>query len=82
MIFTTAELWTSSADISNADLTDGRLEAEDVDARPVEWLWFVHNRSPHLLADVREQRTETDLASTLRQEFSRAVAIVGPDGLV
>jgi hypothetical protein len=51
VIFTTAQLWFSDADISIADLATGKLPPDSIKARKIEWLWFNYNRSGALAPD-------------------------------
>lgn len=84
VVFTTAELWVGDIDLGSADLRTGKLP-EGATAKPVTWLWFVHNRTPRLtpLAPpaVRGQALSTDLRLALRSDSARAVAIVGANGV-
>lgn len=78
VIFTTAELWTTEADLGNAAIDSGNLEALSCEKR--DWIWFNHNRSSRLRHDVRPiQKTELDDA--LLAEFTRTVAIVSTTGI-
>lgn len=81
VVFTTAKLFVTQADLGSADLATGDLDADAVSVEEVPWLWFSHNRSPSLCHDHAPESSETDLARAMRREFVRTVAIVGPDGL-
>lgn len=76
-IFTTAELWTTDADLSESDLETGNLEPGSVDAERQNWLWFTHHRSPTLEHEVRAD----ERARYFRHRVARTVAIVGPSGI-
>lgn len=82
-IFTTAQLWVTDTDLGNADLKTGNLSADDVKAKKVDWLWFNHNRSPRLGHNIQAESYDSniDLSTELKNEFTRSVAIIGPDGI-
>ncbi|HEV7743891.1 MAG TPA: hypothetical protein VGO56_02740 [Pyrinomonadaceae bacterium] len=48
VIFTTAQLWVSSADLGQADLTTGDINLSQDEFRPVPWLWYQYHMSPGL----------------------------------
>jgi hypothetical protein len=81
VIFTTAELWVTDTDLSQAKLTTGTLGPEAVTAHRVDYLWFTHNRSPDLRHDLGWDRTTEDLSMEMRREFARSMAIVSPGGI-
>jgi hypothetical protein len=81
VIFTTAEIWVTEADISSVDLATGNLPT--VEREKKEWIWFNHNRSSRLRHGLKSPgTTKTDtLADTLKVEFTRSVAIVSVEGI-
>jgi hypothetical protein len=86
VIFTTAQLWVSDADLGAADLTNGRLSEDAVKTSQVEWLWFNVHRSPGLKPDVNVDMETNDrffkeLSFYLRQECARSVAIVNANAI-
>ena len=80
-IFTTAQLWTTEADLGAADLSTGNLSVEQVKAQKADWVWFTYNRSPHLSHGLPYESRREDLSSLLRLEFARSIAIVGTEGI-
>jgi hypothetical protein len=81
VIFTTAELWVTDADLGSADLRNGEL-GSGIRARKEDWIWFVHNRSPAIAPNrPSESNGSSDLSALLRQQFARAIAIVSPTGV-
>ncbi len=80
VIFTTAEIWVTEADLGEADLATGELDSSKVEAKPVDWVWFTHNRSPALSHD-HQPLPDSDLSRALRREFARSIAVVGPSGI-
>jgi hypothetical protein len=81
VIFTTAELWVTDTDLSQAELTTGILAPEAVTAHRIDYLWFTHNRSPDLRHGLTWGRTNDDLSMEMRREFARSMAIVSPSGI-
>jgi hypothetical protein len=81
VIFTTAEVWTTEADLGAADLATGNLTAEQVKAEEAKWIWFTYNRSPQLSHFLPYENKKDDLSQLIRQEFARSVAIVGAGGI-
>lgn len=80
-VFTTAEIWTTDADLSRAELTSGRLGRDEFRASSAGWLWYNHNLSPHLRHGVSSNRSKDTLSEALAAEATRSVAIVSPSGL-
>jgi hypothetical protein len=88
-VFTTAELWTTKVDLANADLESGNLVGDSLDIVRKDWIWFSHNRSPTLEAEVEVNRPDKNgsllgssrLSNDLRRLFARTVAIVSPPGI-
>jgi hypothetical protein len=78
VIFTTAEIWTTEADISAADLRTGNLE--NVECEQKDWIWFNHNRSARLRHDL-DWSPPKDLRDAIMAEFTRSVAVVTPKGI-
>jgi hypothetical protein len=82
-LFTTAQIWVTSADLGSADLSTGDLGKNLVTER-AEWIWFTHNRSPNLKPDLdveRERSALDGMSFDLRREFARSIAIVSPGGI-
>ena len=81
VVFTSAEVLVTDVDLGSADLATGDLAEEAVKAQATDWIWFNHNRSPALRADLEWANLSGDLAHELRLEFARSIAIVGPEGI-
>jgi hypothetical protein len=80
-IFTTAKLWTSDVDLAAADLESGKLASDDVDLKPVPWLWYRYHLSPSLRHSEPAGKKERDLGLVVEKEFARCVAIVSTAGI-
>jgi hypothetical protein len=81
VVFTTAQVWITDVDLGSADIATGDLPLEAVRAQPTDWIWFNHNRSPMLRADLEWANLSGELEHELRLEFTRTIAIVGPQGI-
>lgn len=84
IIITTASLFTSNADLGEANLKTGNLSPDAVKVEPRDAIWFTHNRSPALKPNAPSTTASSDFnqfSSALRNEFARSVAIVNADGL-
>jgi hypothetical protein len=80
-IFTTAKLWVATGDLSGADLATSRLPDDWGTLKTVEWLWFSHNQSPALRHRLAINTTGFEISKTLHEEYTRTIAIVGPEGI-
>lgn len=82
VIFTTAKLWVAKGDLSAADLTSGSLPEEWGAPTSVPWLWYTHNQSPALRHRLPSPApSAVPLAQALHAEYSRTIAVVGPEGV-
>ncbi len=80
VIFTTATLWVSDADLGIADLQTGILPNDSIKAKQVDWIWFNHNRSFMLAPNSNLAPTDKYLSPEY-YEFVRSVAIVSASGI-
>lgn len=82
VIFTTAKIFITKADISSADLETGYLPKDSVKVEPRDWIWFNHNRSINLSHGIKHNIEDALSASSpYFFEFTRSVAIVSPAGV-
>jgi hypothetical protein len=81
VVFTTANLWVTSADLSAADLETGDLPVEAVKAEKVDWLWYNYNRSTTLRHNLELQTDGTELSKELKMEFTRSIAFISTIGI-
>ena len=81
VIFTTATLWVSDADLSAADLLSGKVDIAKAEFKSVPWLWYQYHMSPGLKYSIRREEEATDLEDLLESEYIRTVVIVGRDGI-
>jgi hypothetical protein len=83
VIFTTARLWVTEGDLTEADLASGRLPEDWGVLKSVPWLWFSHNQSPALRHQVPSANAPDgfELSRTLQTEYIRTIAVVGRQGI-
>jgi hypothetical protein len=80
VVFTTAKIWSSESNLSDASLENGYLPKQSVEIQQNKWIWFNHNRSRELLHNV-SYTPIADLYLKPNKEYMRSVAIVGTDGI-
>lgn len=82
LVITTADLFVSSADLTDTGLVDGKIDPTLVTLEPVDWIWFSYNRPNELNHKVGNRKLdENDYLNPLFYQFTRSVAIVNPKGL-
>ena len=81
VIFTTATLWVSSADLSDADILSGDIDITKSEFKSVPWLWYQYHMSPTLKHSAPPKQQATDLADMMESEYIRTIAIVGRGGI-
>lgn len=75
-VFTTAELLTSTADLSMADLESGDLKSAGV-VQPVDWLYKQYSQSPRIKHSLSRRGPQQDYFDELvATSYVRSVAIV------
>jgi len=81
VVFTTANLFSSSVDLSTTDLQTGRVAVRGEDLHEVNWLHYQYYQAPSLLSTVRPAHENKNLVDALHNDFTRTVAFVSPDGI-
>jgi len=82
VIFTTASLLCSEANLAKADLRTGEIPPGPLQKR--HWIWFQQNVSAaleHSLPKVYAPEPLTSVAEMLRFRHARSIAIVTPEGI-
>ncbi|HVF58817.1 MAG TPA: hypothetical protein VNJ70_03270 [Thermoanaerobaculia bacterium] len=80
-VFTTASLWSSSVDLGTAEISTGRLTAENVKLDKSEWLWFDYPQSPGITHSILHASVRSELTDAFYAEALRRIAIVSADGI-
>ncbi len=82
VIFTTARLSATSANLAEANLETGELTADD-SVENLDWLIYQYPQSPDLKHTVSRGALENDsLDVVVARDFVRSVAIVRPSGIL
>lgn len=82
VIFTTANLFVSDADISLADLATGEINLSKEEIKSVPWLYYQYPMSLGLKHSVQNTAKEPrDLSSFLYRDYMRTIAIVSANGI-
>lgn len=81
VIFTTAQIWVSDVNLSEADLKTGDIKVLSSDFTRADWVLYQYHLSPgikhqHSLPD--ENKT---LQGVLQREYIRTIAVVSPNGI-
>jgi hypothetical protein len=82
VVFTTAKLFTTDADLASADIKTGDLA--ELSVKPVTWLWFQAHLTRDLLPKQLRPNPVHDLGTPgdlLLTRHTRSVAIVNVDGI-
>ena len=81
VIFTTARLFVTGADISEANIEDGRLDPTNVQIEEKDWIWYNYNRSKSLSHSYRIDHENYHPMSLDFLHHTRSIAIVGRNGI-
>ena len=81
VVFTTAKLFTTTSDIADCELEDGRMRPDSIELQPVDWLWFNHNRSVSLTHDLSFNHGANKDVDIYYRDFTRSIAIVNYAGI-
>ncbi|MEZ4607771.1 MAG: hypothetical protein R2865_13500 [Deinococcales bacterium] len=84
VIFTTANLWVSDADLTKADIETGNLDFSKYQHsfERVDWVYYQYQLSPGIKHTVSSSNTKVNsLDEILIQDYLRTVVIVGPGGI-
>jgi hypothetical protein len=81
VIFTTARLYVSKADISLADLITGKSELTTDQVEAVPWLYYQYSQSPGLKHPVERKEQPKRASDLLQSEYIRTIAVVSAGGI-
>jgi hypothetical protein len=76
VIITTARLWTSSVDLTAADLENGNLAGNSLPLKSEDWIYYQYPRSPDLKSNDDRVAKPLRLAELLDEQYIRTIAIV------
>jgi len=81
VIFTTAELWTSTINLSESDLNTGNLDLPLEGLTNESWLYFQYNQSQPIKHSISTNYSSNEIFNVAQTEFTRTIAIVNPKGI-
>ena len=83
VIFTTARLWVSDVNLSESELSTGRVPPSPL--TEIDWLWLKQNISPTLKAPFLRDEQPGEYRETLRdyvvRDFARCIGVVSVSGV-
>lgn len=80
VIFTTAALWVSDANVAEAELKTGRLDREKITLHEAQWLVLHYHQSP-LLKHTAPASLPTPLGQALEQQYIRSIILISATGI-
>ncbi len=81
VVFTTARLLVSNADLAQTDLASGELPVSEANLTETDWLLYQYHISPGVKHETRYKPTSADLGEALDREFVRTIAVVSAGGV-
>lgn len=81
VVFTTARLWTTEADLSDADLASGELDKGALSLASTPWLWYRYHASPALTDPEPKTSDANEIGKLVEHWYARCVAIVSTAGI-
>ena len=81
VIFTTAELWVSDSNLSDADLTNGKISLASAGFARSPWIWFSYHASPGLRHSVERRTIPATVPHLMDDDYIRHIAIVNSQGI-
>ena len=81
VIFTTANLWGSDANLFEADLETGVSDINKQELEPLEWLCYQYHTSPGIKHSRSPLVKPSALGALMQSEYIRTLPIVSPAGI-
>lgn len=81
VIFTTADLWSSSVELKQADLSNGNIELPIESLVAESWILFQYNQSQPIKHSIMTEYASNRIFDIAQAEFTRTIAIVNPKGI-
>jgi hypothetical protein len=82
VIFTTADLFVSDADISLTDLSTGKMDVTKEQLQKVNWLLYQYPMSPGLKHSLKGTSNPTSISELLNAAYVRSIPVVNPKGML
>ena len=82
VVFTTAQLWVSKADLGLAELATGDLDISNDEFESVPWLWYQYHMSPGLKhSSISQPKDQIKIEEFIESNYIRTIAIVSANGI-
>jgi len=81
VIFTTAKLWTSDTDLSEADISSGNIEIAQDKLVQREWLFYHYSQTPDIAHTLSGFSDIYELSDALYFDYTRTIPIVNASGI-
>ena len=81
VIFTTANLWVSDIDLSEADIKTGNIDLSSSSIKKTEWLYFQYSQTPDLSHNLSGLSNVKELSESLYKDYSRTIPIVNSSSI-
>src|SRR5262249_31435894 len=81
VIFTTARLWTTDADLSLADVNNGNIDLTKSGFQEQSWVVLQYHMSPGLKHAFLPKEQPTELSDLMETEFIRTIPIVNSSAI-
>jgi hypothetical protein len=81
VIFTTANLYVSEADLSQSDLHTGNITLKKEEVKAVPWLFYQYALSPGLKHSIPSREKGNSIATLLQWGYLRTIPIVSASGI-
>jgi hypothetical protein len=81
VVFTTAKLWVSEANLSDANLGTGEINLNDSSFKSTPWLWLSYHLSQGLRHSLTRGKFPTTMAELMDDDCVRHIAVVNVEGI-
>lgn len=81
VIFTTAQIWASDADLSSADLLTGNIDLTIDTFKKMDWLLYNYNVSPGLKHSLLPYGELDSLSKVMEAQYVRTIPVVSAAGV-
>lgn len=81
VIVTTAKLWVSDINLSEANVLTGNIDFPPGSLAEVDWLLFHYSQTPDISHNIDRLYTIKDLSDALHLEYTRTIPIVSAAGI-
>jgi hypothetical protein len=81
VIFTTAQIWVSRADLRETDLASGNIDLTSTPLTKEDWVFYDYHQSPGLKHSSSPSQRPDELGEFMESEYIRSIPIVSASGI-